>query len=185
TLASRGRPQAGFAHLRPPLMSNVRALVQVRILTPADAPSFQALRLRGLRECPSVFASSYEEERDTPVAAIAERLAMQEDQATFGAFQEQQLIGVVGLQREQLSKLAHKAYIWGMYVDSTVRNRGVGYQLVAQALSYAANDLHVRQVCLGVNAENVAAIALYKRLGFAQFGLEPGFMLLDGELHDE
>ena len=26
TLPSRGRPQAGFAHLRPPLMSNVRAL---------------------------------------------------------------------------------------------------------------------------------------------------------------
>jgi RimJ/RimL family protein N-acetyltransferase len=166
-------------------MSNVRALVQVRILTPADAPAFQALRLRGLQECPSAFASSYEEERGTPVAVVAERLATQEDRATFGAFQEQHLIGVVGLEREQLSKLAHKAYIWGMYVEPTVRNRGVGHQLVAQALSYAANDLRVRQVCLGVNAQNVAAIALYKRSGFAQFGLEPGFMLLNGELHDE
>ena len=159
--------------------------MQVRILTPDDASAFQALRLRGLQECPSAFASSYEEERGTPVAVIAERLATQEDRATFGAFQEQRLVGVVGLQREQLSKLAHKAYIWGMYVEPTVRSRGVGYRLVAQALSYAADDLRLRQVCLGVNAHNVAAITLYKRLGFVQFGLEPGFMLLNGELHDE
>jgi RimJ/RimL family protein N-acetyltransferase len=161
------------------------ALMQVRVLTPADAPAFQVLRLRGLQECPSAFASSYEEEVSTPIAVVAERLSAQEDRAMFGAFQEQHLIGVVGLQREQLSKLAHKAYIWGMYVEPTVRNLGVGYQLVAQALSHAANVLRVRQVCLGVNAQNVAAIALYKRLGFVQFGFEPGFMLLDGELHDE
>lgn len=43
----------------------------------------------------------------------------------------------------------------------------------------------VRQVNLGVNAANVEAIALYEALGFAPFGLERGFMLLDGELHDE
>ena len=30
TLPSRGRPQAGFAHLRPPLMSNVRPAVYER-----------------------------------------------------------------------------------------------------------------------------------------------------------
>ena len=37
TLPSRGRPQAGFAHLRPPLMSNVRAL-QVRSSSVCECP---------------------------------------------------------------------------------------------------------------------------------------------------
>jgi RimJ/RimL family protein N-acetyltransferase len=38
---------------------------------------------------------------------------------------------------------------------------------------------------LGVNTENTAAIALYESLGFETFGVERGFMLVDGVLHDE
>ncbi|MGH8676073.1 MAG: hypothetical protein ACREVG_17430 [Burkholderiales bacterium] len=37
----------------------------------------------------------------------------------------------------------------------------------------------------GVNSRNVAALALYERMDFIQYGCERGFMLLDGELHDE
>jgi RimJ/RimL family protein N-acetyltransferase len=43
----------------------------------------------------------------------------------------------------------------------------------------------VQQVNLGVNAANSAAIALYESLGFQAFGIERGFMQVDGELHDE
>ena len=43
----------------------------------------------------------------------------------------------------------------------------------------------VRQVSLGVNAENAAAIALYERMGFEPFGREPCFMLVDGIPQDE
>jgi RimJ/RimL family protein N-acetyltransferase len=41
------------------------------------------------------------------------------------------------------------------------------------------------QVTLGVNTANAAAIALYKSVGFEPFGLERGFMRVDGVLHDE
>lgn len=159
--------------------------MQVRILTPTDAAPFQALRLQGLRECPSAFASSHEEEADTPIAAVAERLARQDDRAMFGAFEEQALVGVVGLQRESMRKLAHKAFLWGVYVASQARRLGVGGQLITAALSFSSSTLGARQVTLSVNAKNVAAIALYRSLGFVPFGVEPGFMLLDGELHDE
>lgn len=43
----------------------------------------------------------------------------------------------------------------------------------------------VRQINLGVNAANFAALAFYESCGFKPFGLERGFMMLDGELHDE
>ena len=43
----------------------------------------------------------------------------------------------------------------------------------------------VRQINLGVNAANLEAIALYEAAGFTAFGVERGFMLLDGRLHDE
>jgi len=48
-----------------------RFIMQLRTLTPEDASVFQELRLQGLREAPTAFASSYEEECDTPLAAVA------------------------------------------------------------------------------------------------------------------
>ncbi|MDQ3024736.1 MAG: GNAT family N-acetyltransferase [bacterium] len=84
----------------------------------------------------------------------------------MGAFITHELVGVVGLQREQARKLSHKAYIWGMYVAPHARRAGVGRALVAHALSYAKEQLQVRRVSLGVNALNPAAIGLYEHFGF-------------------
>jgi len=154
-------------------------------LGPADAAAFQELRLRGLAECPTAFASSYEEECDTPVAAVAERLAPAVDRAVLGAFIANDLVGIVGVRREQALKLSHKAYLWGMYVAVHARKAGVGGALVSHALSYARTELCVRRVNLGVNALNVAALFLYEKLGFQRIGFEPCFMLVDGEPQDE
>ncbi len=159
--------------------------MKVRMLSPADAVAFQALRLRGLQECSTAFASSYEEECETPSDVIAGRLAAGAGRAMFGAFRESSLVGVVGIQRETMPRLKHKAFIWGMYVAPEVRGKGAGRLLVAEALKYAFSMDGVRQVNLGVNALNVPAIALYEGAGFERFGLERGFMLVDGVLQDE
>jgi ribosomal protein S18 acetylase RimI-like enzyme len=84
-----------------------------------------------------------------------------------------------------LRKLAHKAFIWGMYVAPTARRAGVARRLVIEAVAFAASNLGATQVNLGVNAKNVAAIALYEGLGFKQYGLECGYMILDGTPQDE
>ena len=159
--------------------------VRLRRLDAADARAFQELRLRWLAECPSAFVSSYDEERDTPLATIAERVSPDEDRAVFGAFDETALQGIVGVRREAARKLAHKALIWGMYVAPPARRSGVGREIMTMALQFAATELRVRQVNLGVNASNVAAIALYERLGFTAFGLEKSYMLIDGIPQDE
>ncbi len=52
-------------------------------------------------------------------------------------------------------------------------------------LSYAAAVLGTRQVNLGVNTKNLAGVALYKKLGFVEYGLERGYLLVGGVLHDE
>lgn len=157
----------------------------LRALTPEDATAFQALRLRALKECPEAFASSYEEEFGTPQVEIERRLKPKPDSAIFGAFQEEKLVALTGVQRESMAKLAHKAFIWGVYVAPEARGSGVGSKVVSHALNYASETLGVRQVNLGVNTKNTAAVALYRKLGFAQYGLERGFLLLAGELHDE
>lgn len=159
--------------------------MQIRALTPTDAAAFQALRLRGLLECPTAFASSHAEEVDTPLDEIERRLAPQADSVMLGAFDGSTLCAVLGLQRERMVKLAHKAFIWGVYVAPEHRRDGVGAQLMGHALACAAAMPGVRQVNLGVNAQNAAALALYQRLGFVSHGLERGYLRVDGQLFDE
>jgi ribosomal protein S18 acetylase RimI-like enzyme len=159
--------------------------MQIRVLAPSDAPDYQALRLRGLQECPEAFASSYEEEVGTPFAEIQKRLQPRDDSAIFGAFQESRLCALVGLQRESMRKLAHKCFIWGVYVAPESRGYGVGKKLMSHVLAHAATALGARQVNLGVNTKNSAAVALYKKLGFVEFGLERDYLLVGSVLQDE
>lgn len=158
----------------------------IRALTPIDAAAFQALRLRGLQESPEAFASSYEEEVDTPLAEIEKRLQPRTDAATFGACTgDGTLCALAGLQRERMAKLAHKANLWGVYVAPEAQGLGVGASLLKHALTYAADVLGTRQVNLGVSARNVAALALYRKLGFVEFGLERDCLCVNGVLQDE
>jgi ribosomal protein S18 acetylase RimI-like enzyme len=157
----------------------------IRKLTPEDAAAYRALRLQALRECPTAFASSEEEELGIPLLVVGANLAADEGACVLGAFDDAALVGVVGLQREQPRKLAHKAFVWGVYVAPQSRRQGLGRELMMEALAQAAAMPGVRQVNLSVNAANAPAMALYRAMGFEPFGTERGFMMLDGELLDE
>ena len=158
---------------------------EIRRLESADAARFQSLRLRGLREAPTAFGSSYEEECDRPVAEVAERMARNTGGFILGAFDGDTLIGTVGMQREAPLKRRHKMVLWGMYVLPEARRGGAGRRLVDEALRQGFAVTGIRQVLLGVNAANTPALALYAAAGFTPFGLERGCMIVDGVLQDE
>jgi len=159
--------------------------MQIRRLTPADATAFQPLRLAALREAPSAFGSSYEEEVAFPASVIEGRLAEKPDRGPFGAFEGNELVGLVALGRENMNKLSHKALIWGMYVAPKARGKGVGRALLREALSLARSVPGVRQVNVSVNATNAGAIALYESVGFKVYGREPCALLVNGVPHEE
>jgi RimJ/RimL family protein N-acetyltransferase len=159
--------------------------MHIRRLNTSDASAFQSLRLVGLREAPTAFGSSYAEEKDRPTSVVASQLEQQIDQAVFGAFLEESLVGVVALGRERMNNLAHKGFVWGMYVAPEARGKGVGRALLEQVLAFAASVPGLKQVNLSVNGSNAVAVSLYQSLGFRAFGYERGAMLINGELHDE
>ena len=156
----------------------------IRRLDPSDAAAFQALRLAALRDCPSAFGSSYEEECGTPLATIEARLAPDSGRNIFGAFEGTALGGIVGVGREDGRKMRHKAFIRAMYVLPGLRGKGAGRQLFEHALAFAAAMDGVRQVILSVTADNSAALALYESRGFEVYGREPNAMSVDGAFFD-
>jgi len=177
--------RAGAGQLNVPTNRVTHSTMLIRRLTPDDAARFQELRLQGLRESPTAFSSSFEEECDRPLEVVAGRITPDAGRAVLGAFEGDALVGQIGVGIDGGRKLAHKRIIWGMYVAPDHRGRGIGRRLVQQALEFAATIPGVRQVTLGVNAANTAARRLYESAGFEAYGIEPAALLVDGELHDE
>lgn len=137
-------------------------------LQASDAEAFRTIRLAALRTAPEAFGSTYGSEANRPLSAFAERLS---SSAVFGAYDGQQIVGMAGFMREAGPKVAHKAFVWGFYVEPDWRSRGVGSALVA-ALIEAAQGV-VEQLTLTVVEDNDAAIALYEKFGFSAYGVEP------------
>ena len=69
---------------------------------------------------------------------------------------------------------ADEAEILTIAVDPAARDKGVGRALLAANLRQATNA-GARAMFLEVDAGNAAALALYKRLGFAKVGERPGY----------
>ncbi|MEO8754658.1 MAG: GNAT family N-acetyltransferase [Casimicrobiaceae bacterium] len=151
----------------------------MRRLTPADAPAYREIRLRGLREHAEAFTSSHEEDAVKAMAATEERLAADSGAAIFGAFVGEVLAGGIGLAREPRRKTRHKANIVAMYVQPEFGRRGIGRALLAHAIDCARAD-GIEQLTLTVTQTNAAARELYAAAGFATFGIEPRAIKVDG-----
>lgn len=153
--------------------------MQIRRLEVSDSPVYRELRLRGLREHPEAFTSSFEEESQRSLAETEKRLSPASETAMWGAFVEGTLAGVVGMTRETRLKNRHKATLVAMYVAPEYGGQGLGLALV-QTVIQAAKAAKVELLVLTVTDTNRQAAALYARAGFASFGVEPDAIRVNG-----
>jgi ribosomal protein S18 acetylase RimI-like enzyme len=153
-------------------------------LDASHALAYRALMLEAYERHPQAFTSSVRERAAMPLSGWESRLSSPLD-VVLGAFDEGQLAGIVGLALEPREKARHKATLFGMYVSASVRQRGLGVQLVEAALAQARRHPELRLVKLTVTAGNEAALKLYQRCGFIQFGLEPMAVRVGEEYFDK
>ena len=161
------------------------SMIEIRRLTASDADAYRTVRLRGLRECPSAFGSSYTEDSKRSLESFAQRLTPTPANWTFGAFAHDQLVGTVSLIRFTNLKERHKAGIYGMFVTRRYRGHGTGRELLETAIAQARKLRGVRQLQLGVNASNLPAKSLYETLGFKPYGLEEDAIKIGASFHSE
>ncbi|PWK05968.1 GNAT family N-acetyltransferase [Tumebacillus permanentifrigoris] len=161
----------------------------IRPLTPADAASYWELRLQMLQAHPEAFSDSYEEalQRPNPIEIFEKRFAPSPTSFTLGAFTDNdQLVGVVTIVREQSQKLAHKANLYAMYVAPAARAKGYAQDLIRAAVAKVQTDLPgVEQINLTVTASNTAARTLYTKLGFQTYGHEARAIRVGDTFYDD
>jgi len=143
------------------------------------------LRLEGLREAPSAFTASLEEESVIPLGEIERRLAPALVRHYFGVFENGVLVAIARLDRDSGIKQSHRAHIRGVYVATAHRGKGAARKLIEHLLEVAASLEGVTHVSLAVTAGNEPAQKLYESLGFKAWGREPAALVVDGMVYDE
>ena len=158
----------------------------IRRLAPADAAAYQAHRLRGFREHPDAFTSSFEEEETRPLAWSASRLAASADRPHdffLGAFKNDALAGAVGLQGRYRPKERHNASLIGIYVAPELAGQGAGRALVRELVQQAREFAVLEQIDLTVTAGNDRAQQIYEGCGFTVFGVLPRAIKLQNQYY--
>jgi ribosomal protein S18 acetylase RimI-like enzyme len=154
--------------------------IEIRRLGPADAADYRAIRLAALQTASAAFGSTYALEAVRPLGSFEECLA---SSIVLGAYSAGRIVGMAGLKQEQGAKDAHKAFVWGVFVDPAHRRRNIGAALL-EALIAAGREC-VEQLTLAVVDENQAAIALYQQAGFVAYGVEPRALKTQAGYADE
>ena len=155
--------------------------VIIRQIEESDVEDFIAIRRQALEADPFAFLASPESDVGLDSEFLKNAIRGRSTQAVLGAWADTgDLVGIVGIYRYSKEKEAHKAGIWGMYVDRSYRRQGVGSSLLSAAIEFASSMNGVIQINLSVSGTSKAAVALYERKGFVAWGTEQNAILIDG-----
>lgn len=145
-------------------------MIQQRTLGPDDWRAWRSLRLAALAEAPAAFGSTLAEwtgDADTEqrwrsrLASVPLNVALTLDDAPAG---------MVSATAPGLDRAVHLISLW---IAPFARGRGVSDAAIDYVLTWARAEHGVVTVALSVKADNVPAIRLYQRHGFADSGPSP------------
>lgn len=134
------------------------------------------------------FLSRYPEEVETtPERQLRMIKEMREDESRLllSAFVEGRPVATIGLNGvSDHIKMCHRA-TFGLFVEREYWGMGLGSLLIGEA-SKAAQEMGYEQMELGVFADNERARALYRKMGFEEWGRKKrAYRLKDGTYVDE
>lgn len=138
-------------------------------LNPKRWDELRELRLKALQTNPSSFCSTYEEEvqyPDTRWIQWLEDAQKGETSLLFCAEYNNKLIGMIGA---SINQEQENASIISMFIDPHFREKGIG-KLLFQTICQKLEAYPIKEINLTVNAENSAAINLYRKQGFIETG---------------
>ena len=147
----------------------------------ASVVAYRDLRLEGLKTVPDAFGASFDDEAGKPLSWFEDRL---ENNVVIGAFGNGgEFVGVAGFFVPAAAKMSHKGVLWGMFVRPDARGTGLA-KMLAERVIEEAKDV-VEELLLTVNASNIAAVKLYRTIGFEEYGCERRALKVGSDYYDE
>jgi len=140
-------------------------LIEIRKLPASRWKDYRELRLEALRSDPPAFGSSYEEEEP-----FAEDEWKRRIKNVLFALSEGKPVGMIVYVFGERLRTRHVANIYGVYVTTVHRGKGVGTRLLEGALLLIRKNREIVKVKLSVNPEQLAAVKMYGRAGFEVAG---------------
>jgi ribosomal protein S18 acetylase RimI-like enzyme len=141
---------------------------------------YKKIRLDALKNEPSVFGSSFEEENE-----FTEELWKQRSLSALIAYSNSKPIGLLVYIISNRIKTKHVATIYSVYVNKGYRGQGVGKRLLKEALDNIKRNLGVIKVDLAVNPEQISAVKLYENIGFKAVGCLSKEVYVDNKFYDQ
>ena len=92
------------------------------------------------------------------------------------------LIGHISL--HDIDHLSRHAFLGVVIGEEAHRGRGYGTEAIRLVLDFGFNILNLHNIMLSVQADNAAAIACYKKVGFREAGRRREWIFKDGKYID-
>ncbi len=72
----------------------------------------------------------------------------------------------------------------GIFIEQKYQNQGYGYEAMKLIIDYAFNMLNFRYLLVNCYSHNLSALAVYKKLGFKEYGLLKEAIYYNGSFFD-
>jgi RimJ/RimL family protein N-acetyltransferase len=79
------------------------------------------------------------------------------------------IVGILNFRLSTSKKFSHKGF-FGMSIQDSYTNKGIGSALIKSLIEWAKEDTRVEKISLEVFSNNERAIHLYSKLGFKEEG---------------
>jgi ribosomal protein S18 acetylase RimI-like enzyme len=144
--------------------------MELRRVRAGEGALLRGLRLRALADAPRAFFTTLETDAAEPPERWEDLAAASEagaSEVVFVVVRDGRWVAMAGCRLD--AGRPGSAVLWGMWVEPTERERGLGARLVDAAAAWA-RALGASRLDLAVSEDSDAAAALYRGLGFVPTG---------------
>src|SRR5690242_18306876 len=122
-----------------------------RLLTVPDAAGYHSIRLECLKNYPNNFGDTYEEEQRISSSRFLSELSQKQNHSFwYGAFDDQQMVGIAGFIQEKRLKTRHRGSLVQVYTSPSHSNMGIGNSLIKLTIEKAFENPEIEQILLSV-----------------------------------
>jgi RimJ/RimL family protein N-acetyltransferase len=150
--------------------------IDYRELKPSESKKYREIRLECLQNAKENFGATYEESVIMPELFFEAAIKKEDaNNKIFGAFDGETLAAICGYRRESSLKTRHRALLVQVYTKPEYRGKNISFELMKYMINKLFEDETMQQITLGVVSDNHAAIKVYERLGFKEYGLHKNY----------